>query len=169
MAVPRWLVTQDDADDEWHLAFGNIASELSFAVGSFSVYWIDPGSHQAPLDGARFSCEKRRKVAQPGALAQMETQYADDARRALAWLRADIGEAARTLPYAEAALLTAQFRDRECVKAHFHNLGFRHLTLALTVTARGYSTTWRIRRRHRTGHGRPVSAPPRISESRAAA
>ncbi|MEV0278574.1 hypothetical protein AB0I22_19630 [Streptomyces sp. NPDC050610] len=131
--------------------------------------WVDPAPLEVPLAGSTFWCERRREVAQPGARPAFgEQHYADNASRALAWLRVELSEATRDWPPGQAALFLVRFRDHQCIEGHYDSLGRLYLTFEVSITARGHTTTWSISRSRRPRHMRPAPTPPRIPESRAA-
>ncbi|MFE7120483.1 hypothetical protein ACFU99_34155 [Streptomyces sp. NPDC057654] len=155
--VPRWMQTND-------------CPPPGIIPGSVSISWIDPAPLEVPLSGATFWCERHRKLAQPDALRALEEQqYADGAPRALAWLRAELGEATRDWPPAQSALFLVWFHDHECIEGHYDSLGRLYLTFSVSITARNYTTTWTISRSRRPRHMRPTPVPPHIPESRDAA
>ncbi|MEV0282319.1 hypothetical protein AB0I22_38960 [Streptomyces sp. NPDC050610] len=154
--VPRWLRTSE-------------CPPPGIIPGRVEISWIDPAPLEVPLAGSTFWCERRRKVAQPDARPAFgEQHYADNASRALAWLRAELGEATHDWPPAQAALVLVWFRDHQCIEGYYNSLGRLYLTFEVSITARGYTTTWAISRSRRPRHMRRAPAPPHIPEGQAA-
>ncbi|MFE7114548.1 hypothetical protein ACFU99_03890 [Streptomyces sp. NPDC057654] len=143
---------------------GGLGQRPSAASASRTLAWLRASLGDATLTEAQVWCEQRRR-AQSDTVEAVDQQLAENTSRALAWLRAELGDATRDWPPAQADLLLVWFRDARCLEAHYNALGFLYMTFAVTVIARGHSTTWRIRRSHQTRRARV--APPLIPEGQA--